>query len=396
MRTRSKPLSAGFVRTVKAPGRYGDGGRGSHGLYLRVWERANGRTGKAWAQRLRINGRATNLGLGPYPVVSLAEAREKAVANRRAAYQGRDPRGDGIPTFRTAAEKVIRLHSKSWKPGSDLPSKWRQTLRDYAFPRLGSKPVSSITTSDVMAVLSPIWSTKPGAARIVRQRIGAVLKWAVAKGYREDNAAGDAITAALPRNSGHKHHKAVPHSEVGEVIQRVRESRFQPSARLALELLVLTGCRASEVRGARWSEIDLEARLWTIPAERMKAGRQHRVPLSVQALAVLDQARRRGDGDLVFPSRTTGRQMSNNALGDITRGLGVAGTVHGMRTAFRSWAAEQGADRAVAEAALAHIVKGVEGAYQRSDLLEQRRSLMQTWADYNLFQPGDEPERGKG
>ena len=249
MRTRSKPLNAGFVRTVKTPGRYGDGGRGSHGLYLRVWERANGRIGRAWAQRLRIHGRPTNLGLGPYPVVSLAEARVKALANRRAAHLGRDPRGDGIPTFEKAAETVIRMHAEGWKPGSDLPSKWRQTFRDYVNPRLGSKPVGSITTSDVMAVLTPIWSSKPGAARIVRQRVGAVLKWAVAKGYREDNAAGDAITAALPKNSGHKHHRAVPHSEVADVVRMVRESRFQPSARLALELLVLTGCRASEGAG---------------------------------------------------------------------------------------------------------------------------------------------------
>ena len=380
MRTRSKPLSAGFVKTIKTPGRYGDGGRGSHGLYLRVWERANGRIGKAWAQRITINGRRTNFGLGPYPIVSLAEAREKALENRRAAYQGRDPRGDGIPTFEKAAETVIRMHAKGWKPGTNLPSKWRQTFRDYVLPRIGSKPVSEITTSDVMAVLTPIWSTKPGAARIVRQRIGAVMKWAVAKGYREDNPAGDSITAALPRNGGHKHHKAVPHSEVGEVVRMVRASTFQPSARLALEFLILTAARTAEVRGATWAEIDDDT--WIVPHSRMKGKREHRVPLSARALEVLAEARELSRGDLIFPSRRTGGPLASTAFFEMLRRLGVAGTVHGFRTSFRTWAAEQpDINRQVAELALAHRVRGVEGVYQRSDLFDQRREVMEAWSE---------------
>ncbi|MYC99006.1 MAG: tyrosine-type recombinase/integrase [Gammaproteobacteria bacterium] len=378
----NRPLTAAFVRTVKRPGRYGDGGRGSFGLYLRVWHRPNGRVGKSWGQRITINGRRTNLGLGPAAFVTLAEARAKARENAGLAYQGRDPRGDGVPTVQRAAEKVIALHAKGWKPGSNLPSKWRQTFRDYVLPRIGSKPVGAVTTADVMAVLTPIWTTKPAAARIVRQRLGAVMKWAVAQGFREDNPAGDAITAALPKNGGHKHHKAVPHSEVADVLRKVRNSRrFQPSAQLALEFLVLTACRTSEVRGATWDEIDGDT--WTIPVERMKGKREHRIPLSVRALAVLQDARELHDGDLVFPGRRTGGPLASTQFFEMLRKLGVAGTVHGFRTSFRSWAAEQPkVNRQVAELALAHRVRGVEGVYQRSDLLARRRDVMEQWARY--------------
>lgn len=378
----NRPLTAAFVRTVTRPGRYGDGGRGSFGLYLRVWHRPNGRVGKSWGQRITINGRRTNLGLGPAAFVTLAQAREKARENASEAYYGRDPRGDSIPTVAEAAEKVIALHSKGWKPGTKLPSKWRQTFRDYVLPRIGGKPVGAVTTADVMAVLTPIWTSKPGAARIVRQRLGAVMKWAVAQGYREDNPAGDAIGAALPKNGGHKHHKAVPHAEVGDVVRMVRASTFQPSARLGLEFLILTAVRSGEVRKARWSEIDLEAKLWTVPASRKKEGREHRVPLSEGALEVLRQARQLGEGDLVFPGRRTGGPLATNTFGNVLRSLRVAGTVHGFRTCFRSWAAEQGVDRQVAELALAHQVPGVEGIYQRSDLFEQRVWLMETWCEY--------------
>ncbi len=376
----NRPLTAAFVRTVTRPGRYGDGGRGSFGLYLRVWHRPNGRVGKSWGQRIAINGRRTNLGLGPAAFVSLAEAREQARENARLAYHGRDPRGDGIPTVAEAVEKVIALHSKGWKPGTNLPSKWRQSFNDYVLPRIGEKPVGKVTTADVMSVLTPIWTTKPGAARSVRQRLGAVMKWAVAKGYREDNPAGDSITAALPRNGGHKHHRAVPHSEVGDVVRMVRASRFQPSARLAVEFVILTATRSAEVRGAQWNEIDMDARLWTIPASRMKGKREHRVPLSRAALEVLREARQLGRGKYIFPARRTGRPLATNTHGNVLRRLKVNGTVHGFRTSFRTWAAEQGVDRQVAELALAHRVKGVEGVYQRSDLFDQRRRVMADWA----------------
>lgn len=383
--SRKGPLSAAFCRTVKAPGRYTDGGRGANGLYLRVWRRTNGRVGKSWAQRIRINGRPTNLGLGRYPEVGLAAARAKALENRRAVAAGLDPRrGRRMPTFAEAAEKVIALHSESWKAGSELPAKWRQTLRDYANPTIGGKPVGDVTRADVLAILTPIWTSKPAAARQAHQRVGAILKWAVASGFLDHNPAGDAVIAALPSNRGTKHHRALPHSRVREILAMVRAAdRFQPSSRLALELLILTACRTVEARGASWAEIDQGGRVWTIPAARMKARKAHRVPLSAAALDVLDRAKAlRGRNDLVFPSRRTGRQVSTTALGDVLRWLGVDGTVHGFRTSFRTWAAEQrGVDRE-AEQALAHRPKGVEGVYQRSDLLEARRGLMEAWAEY--------------
>lgn len=382
MRTRSKPLTAAFCRNVKPTGqredRYGDGGRGSNGLYLRVWRRANGRVGKAWAQRITINGRRTNLGLGPHPIVSLAEAREKAIENRRAAYQGRDPRGEGVPTVAQAAERVIKLHSKGWKAGSILPTTWAQTFRDYVNPRIGTKPVGAVTTADVMAVLTPIWTSKPAAARVVRQRLGAVLKWSVAQGFREDNPAVDAITAALPKNGGHKHHKAIPHAEVRDVIRKVRASRFHPSARLGLEFLILTAARFAEVRGATWNEIDDDT--WIVPASRMKGRREHRVPLSARAMEVLVEARKLTRGDLIFPG-AKGGPMASTTFFKILGALEVDGTVHGFRTSFRTWAAEAGVDRQTAEIALAHRVRGVEGVYMRTDLHELRREVMERWAE---------------
>ncbi len=208
------------------------------------------------------------------------------------------------------------------------------------------------------------------------------MKWAIAKGFRPDNPAGDAISAALPKNGGPKHYRALPHSEVGSALAKMRVSAGAIGPRLAIEFLVLTAARSAEVRGARWSEIDLRTVTWEIPGERMKAGKPHRVPLSGRALEILAEARRRfGDSDLLFRS-ARGKAVTNAVLLNVLRRCGVGGTVHGFRTSFRSWAAEEGVDRQDAEMALAHAVRGVEGAYQRSDLLERRRVVMQAWADY--------------
>ena len=378
-----RPLSAAFCRTVKTPGRYGDG-RGSHGLYLRVWVRkGSGRVARSWGQRISVAGRRTNLGLGGYPVVTLVEARAKALANRRAVEQGRDPRGDKtMPTFEVAAEKVVVLHSKTWKAGSRLPEKWRASFRRYAFPRIGQKRVDQITTTDVLAVLTPIWHDKHATAREVRSRVGTVMKWAVAKGYRQDNPAGDAIGAALPRkNGGTVHLKALPHSQVAGALAKVRGSGSS-LAKLALELVAVTACRVGEVLGAMWTEIDLEAATWTVPAARMKTNREHRVALSPRAVRVLTEARSLSSGrGLVFPSKT-GRKISRTTLADLLTRLGVAGTLHGFRSSFRDWCAETGVDREVAEAALAHVVGGVEGSYFRSDLFDRRRVVMADWSTY--------------
>ena len=378
-------LSATFCSKVRTPGRYGDGGRGSHGLYFRVWIRANGRVGKSWAQRLRINNRVTCLGLGTYPAVTLAEARSRALKNRQAVEEGQDPRRGPAPNFRELAERVIALHAKSWKKGSQLPRDWRSSFQRYAAP-INDKPVDEITRADVLAIVTPIWHTRPAAARTVLQRIGTVLRYAVAQELVEYNAAeASAIQAALPKANGTlRHHKALPHGKLKAALERVRASNDAPPAvRLALEFVALTACRVSEVRGARWEEIDVDAGTWTIPADRMKAKREHKVPLSGRALEILAEARALSNGSgLVFPSAKTGGLFSRRLPGEVFRRCGVDSTIHGLRSSFRDWAAETGVDRAVAEAALAHVVQGVEGAYRRTDLLEARRAIMERWGEH--------------
>ena len=216
----------------------------------------------------------------------------------------------------------------------------------------------------------------------MHQRIGAVMKWAVAKGYRSDNPAGDAITAALPRNGNAiRHHKALPHGEVSAALAKVRNSGSHAGVRLALEFMVLTATRSNEVRGAAWDEVDHD--VWTIPASRMKAKREHRVPLSRRALEILEEARKRhDDGGIVFRG-AKGGGINASMFSGLLRHLGIEGTPHGMRSSFRDWCSETGVAREVAEAALAHVVKNrVEAAYARSDLLDRRREVMQAWAAY--------------
>ncbi len=367
------------MRSVTEPGKYGD----LHGLILRVQPSGS----KQWIWRGTVGGRRRDLGLGGYPYVTLAEARAKAFEYRRAARAGEDPAGlrsDGIPTFSEAAEAVIALHSGKWKPGGKSEGQWRSSLATYVVPVIGTKGVDEVTTADVMACLVPIWSTKAETARRVRQRLSAIMKWAIAEGYRSDNPAGDAVVAALPRqNGGKRHHRALPHRQVGDALAKVRESGFSPTVRLAFEFLVLTAARSAEVRGAAWSEIDLEAATWVIPASRMKAAREHRVPLSGRAVEVLAEARQYSDASiLVFPTEAGG-EIPSWVLTKLPVRLGLGGTLHGMRSSFRDWCGETGVAREVAEACLAHRVgSAAEQAYARSDLLGRRRQLMEAWALY--------------
>ena len=382
---RNVPLSNTFLARVREPGRYGDGGRGGHGLYLKVQIFTNGRIGRAWGQRVRINGRPTNLGLGSYPAVTLAEARRRAITNRQSIEEGRDPRRArtaAATTFAAVAERVIKLHAKAWKKGSYLPTAWRASLERYAHPVIGTKPVGDVTRSDILAILAPIWTAKPATAKILLQRIGTVLRYSVAEGLAPLNVADPALLrAALPRaNGGTRHHKALPHAEVAGALAAVRASGSRPAARLAVEFLALTACRVGEVLGARWTEIDLQEKVWTVPAARMKTKREFRVPLSGRALAILAEARALSGGSgLVFVSGR-GKQLPRQTPGLLLRRAGIGGTPHGFRSSFRDWAAETGVDRAVAEASLAHVVGGTEGAYLRSDLLDARRAVVEAWA----------------
>ena len=377
---RKSALTAGFVKHAE-PGKHYD----AHGLFLKVEPGGSRR----WVQRIVIHGRRRDIGLGGFPLVTLAEARQQAFANRKLARTGGDPialkRQGDVPTFEEAAEIVIALHAGNWRDGGKTRDQWRASLRDYAMPRLGRLRVSVVTTADVMAVLLPIWHDKRETARRVRQRIGAIMKWAVAQGHRQDNPAGEAIAAALPRNGAvRKHMAALPHSEVAGALAKVRASAAGTSTKLAFEFLVLTAARSGEVRLATWDEIDLTAAEWTVPAERMKANREHRVPLCDRAVEILDDARSVGDGSrLVFPS-PRGKALSDMTLSKLVKEQRIAAVPHGFRSSFRDWAAEEtDHPREVIEAALAHVVQNkVEAAYARSDLFERRRLLMDDWATY--------------
>ena len=376
-------LSATFVRTVRQPGRYGDG-RGSHGLALVVRVTANGRLSKSWIQRVRIGGRETNLGLGTYPVLSLAEAREAALENRRAIAQGIDPRSGGVPTFAEAVEAVIALHAAGWRDAERTATDWRRTLARHVFPAFGNRPVSEVTSTDIHGVLGPLATAKFETARKLRGRISTVLSWAVAEGHRTDDPT-PVVTKAMARNGNGVHHfKALPAEAVGEAIATVRASGAWWATVACYQLIALTGCRGEDARGATWAEIDTGAAVWSIPPERYKTGTGLRVPLSGPALAILADARERTGGDpdgLVFPSRA-GRQLSDSTMSKLVRELGIPGTVHGMRSSLRSWCADTGVRREVAEMVLGPRGPGVEGAYQRSDLLAQRREVADVWAAY--------------
>ena len=293
-----------------------------------------------------------------------------------------------MPTFREAAQRTFEANRAGFRSDKHAAN-WMQQLERHAFPILGNLRVDAIGREDVLKCLTPIWSAKPESARKVRQRIGATLRWAEAHGYIDRNPS-DAIGAALPKQpKGSKEHlRALPYREVGAALETVDSSGASEAAKLCLRFTVLTAARSGEARGATWSEMDMEAREWRIPGERMKAGEDYRVPLSDEACAVLDQARELRDGsDLVFPSpMKPGQPMSDMTLTKVLRSTGLAerATVHGFRSSFRDWASEQtNAPHAVMELSLAHAVGSkVEQAYARSDLLAKRRDLMRRWAEY--------------
>ena len=377
-------LTATQVKAISEQGKYGDG----DGLYLNV----SGGGTKSWVQRISIDGRRRDVGLGGYPTVSLAQARRRAADNRSAVADGRDPlaekRRASIPTFRQAAIAVHGANKPRWRNARHTAS-WLQSLETYAMPILGGMPLDRIHQSDVLRALTPIWSTRPETARRVRQRIRTVLRWGMAHGYIDRNAAGEVIDGALPPMPKVKEHlRALPYQEVREALATVEASNSSLAAKFCLRFLVLTAARSGEARGAMWAEINREEREWRIPGSRMKNGAEHRVPLSDAAVAVLEQARRLNDGSgLVFPSPLKpGKPLSDMTLTKILRDTGLAeqATVHGFRSSFRTWALEQtNTPWAAAEAALAHTLgSDVEQAYVRSSLLDRRRDLMGQWAAY--------------
>ena len=377
-------LNHGRIKALDSPGLHGDGDT----LYLRV---APGGS-KSWIQRVAVNGWRRDIGLGGWPVVPLARARQRAFTNRVAISEGRDPlaekRKASTPTFREAAIKTFEANRPRWR-NVKTAKNWTQQLERHAFTVVGDMPVDRIGREHVLRILTPIWTKSPEAARKVRGRIRATLAWCQAHGYVEHNVAGEAIDAALPAMPAvATHYRSLPYREVGEALEIVEASRASLSAKACFRFVVLTACRSGEARGATWNEIDLEAREWRIPASRMKGGIEHRVPLSDAALAALEVVLPlRDQPGPAFPSPSRpGKPLSNMTLTKVLRDAGLAdrATVHGVRSAFRTWASERtSAPHAVAELALAHAVgSAVERSYARSSLFEKRRGLMDQWAAY--------------
>ena len=323
------------------------------------------------------------------PLVSLAEAREQALANRKLARAGGDPLADrrrfqGMPTFAEAADRLIEQKRAGWRNASEARH-WLNSLTRYAFPSIGTRPVAEVTSADVLAILTPIWHAQAPTAKAVRQRIAAVLEWAVAMEFRSDNPCDRVSRVLGAQHAVVQHMPALPHQEVAAAVAAVRASTTPPLVTLAFEFLVLTAARSGEVRGARWTEMDMAAQVWTIPATRMKMRRNHRVPLCGRALEILAAARTldAGRSRLVFPGKG-GTLLADKTLRQPLHRLRIAAVVHGFRSSFRDWAAgETDHPREVVEAALAHVVRNpVEAAYARSDLFERRRRLMTDWAAY--------------
>jgi integrase len=375
-------LSAAQIRALTKPGRYMDG----DGLSLLLTAPKKG----YWVLRATINGRRRDIGLGPLDLVTLAEVRELAIDMRRDIQRGIDPIEERkrqkieILTFKAAAEKVHSEQKAAWKNGKHQ-DQWINTLETYAFPKLGDRLVNDIEGPLIREVLLDIWLEKPETARRVKQRIGVVLDWAYANGMRATEAPMRSLSRALPRQPKQDgHFAAMPYEDVPTFLKHLHKRTSV--ARLGLEFLILTASRSGEVRGAKWAEINLDAKLWTVPAERMKVGKEHVVPLTDAAIDVLERARPyyAECSNLVFPGRNVLRPMSDMTLLKILRYAKLAFTVHGFRSAFRDWAAEKTSyPGEVAEAALAHSVSNkVEAAYRRTNYLDKRRELMREWSDF--------------
>jgi integrase len=382
MTRRINRLNARAVATITKRGRHADGG----GLYLSI--SPNG--GRRWVFLYRWHGKPTEIGLGSARSVTLARARELAGQARAKLAERINPKDSRKPTngatFGECADRLIGAMRPSWRNRKHA-GQWEMTLREYAAP-LRRLPVDKITTDDVLSVLKPLWNEKPETASRLRGRVERVLDAAKAQGLRSgENPARwrSHLDQLLPKRQRltRGHHAAMSYAEVPAFVANLQTR--QATAALALEFAILTAARSGEVLGARWVEFDLERAVWTIPAVRMKAGREHRVPLSRRALKIVKAMHEARDGDFVFPGQESGTPLWAMALGMVLRRMRIEDvTVHGFRSAFRDWAAEcTNFTNEVCEAALAHVIENkAEAAYRRGDLFDKRRKLMDAWAVY--------------
>ncbi|MCP3679158.1 MAG: tyrosine-type recombinase/integrase [Gammaproteobacteria bacterium] len=373
-------------------GKYEDGG----GLRLIVSKAG----GKKWILRFTINGKRREMGLGGFPAVSLGDARNKAAKCRQQVLQGFDPIAvrhkmpTTAPTFTMCAARYIKSQRRGWKNRKHA-KQWASTLRTYACPVIGAKVIDSIETQDILSILTPIWTTKTETAKRLQGRMENIFDYALAHKYREGlNPAQwrGYLDKLLPKPARVKkvaHHPAMPHYEACQFIAELKDNNSNSS--LALQFLILTATRTSEVLQAQWHEIDTANNIWTIPAERMKTKREHRVPLSRQSMEIINKLPSVAGNPYLFTGARRGRSLSNMALLQLMRGMGygVGGdrgnyVPHGFRSSFRDWSGEISSyPRDVAEMALAHVIANkVEAAYRRGDLFSKRSNMMQDWADY--------------
>ena len=370
--------------TVKnaRPGRHSDG----DGLHLLV----SSSGAKSWVLRVQVNGRRRDIGLGSTSILSIAEAREKAAALRKAAKLGRDPISErdkekvAVPSFAEAAEACHQARSPGWNPRH--AAAFISTLKQHAYRRLARLRVDSVDERDIIAVLTPLWQDKPAAARKLRQQISTVLDYSKGHGWRAFGAPRDSLRPLLPKQRKGGNFPAMPYSEVPDFMALLR-GRSPIASRLALQFTILTAARSGEVRRAQWREIDLDAKTWARPGSSMKSGEEHVVTLSDAAMEVLRKAqlfRTEKKDALVFPG-ARGQPLSDMTLLKLLKSDAPDYSVHGFRASFRTWAAEKmpNIPEAVAEAALAHTVPdAVVRAYQRSKFLEMRRTLLDAWAAF--------------
>lgn len=386
-------LSAKKIEHLKKVGYHADGDN----LYLQV----TSSNAKSWIFRFSFDGKRREMGIGPYPEITLEKARESAIELRRLVKAGVDPieqrkadqaakraeRNNAV-VFAYCAKQYIESHRHGWKNVKHA-QQWTNTLEQYAYPVIGEALIRDVDTALIMRVLQPIWLTKNETAGRLRGRLENILDWAAVQGFRAvENPARwkghlDNLLASPGKVQKNNHFKALPYSEINPLIMALR-TNGSVSAK-ALEFLILTAARTGEIIGARWNEIDFDNQLWTVPADRMKAGREHRIPLSGRAFEIVKELQALKTNDAIFPGRSKGGFLSNAAMDKLLQQtLGIDATVHGMRSTFRDWASERTAyPHEVCEMALAHTIRNqAEAAYRRGDLIEKRRNLMEDWLKF--------------
>jgi integrase len=390
-----KALDSAKIRNAK-PGRHADG----NGLYLVV--DPNG--AKRWVLRTVIKRKRCDIGLGGFSLVTLAEAREEAIRLRKAARKGADPLAERrqarrvVPIFEVVAREVHTYHSQSLT-NEKHKEDWISSMVRYVFPVMGNMTVNQIESKEILQIITPIWSIKQDTARRIKQRLKVIFDYARAKGWRTGDNPVDGVDRVLPKNGAkvQKHYPALPYAEVPEFIKMTKETDAALAVKLGMEFLILTASRTNEVIFAKWAEFDLAAKVWTVPPERMKMRREHRVPLSSRCLEILHSAKELNpSGEYVFPGRKIGSPLSTMCFLMLMRRMDRSNfVVHGFRSSFRNWCEEKTTtQRSVTEMALAHVVESkVEAAYLRTDLFEKRRRLMNSWALFATTKPAEKVVR---